>query len=219
MYPALAYASDTAASTAARSAGRSPPASRSRSVVRVATRTLSAPGDPSVTAKGSRLVPAPGRTATTLAPIPAMTVAYSPSGSMTSTRAPFSTARASSTLTRYDFPAPLVARMTALWFSRANRSTTTGLRVAALTPYSRPERLRRSLPVKGNEAESAVVESGRRVASGARPRGSVESSAGRIWNSRPREEGHRALSCTGLDMQREIDVAFHRLQVAEPPQL
>src|SRR5207247_416439 len=32
----------------------------------------------------------------------------------------------------------------------------------------------------------------------------------------PREEGHRALSRTGLHVQRDIDVALHRLQVAEP---
>src|SRR5207247_6458439 len=35
----------------------------------------------------------------------------------------------------------------------------------------------------------------------------------------PRQEGHRGLSRTGLNVQRHIDVAFHRLQVAEPPQV
>ena len=103
------------------------------SPVSIAMRALSAPGAPSRSANGSSPA-APGFTETTAAPIADRSGAYSPSGSMTSTRCPASSARASSTFTRYDFPAPLVANTTALWFSREKRSRTTGLRVAVFTP-------------------------------------------------------------------------------------
>ena len=63
-----------------------------------------------------------------------MIAAYSPSGSTTKARVPLSSARISSTLTMNDLPAPLVAKTTALWFSRAKRSMTTALRVAVFTP-------------------------------------------------------------------------------------
>ena len=54
-------------------------------------------------------------------------------------RMPASEARISSTLTRNDLPAPLVAKTTALWFSSAKRSTITGLFACELIPYRTPE--------------------------------------------------------------------------------